>query len=172
MQRFSRFSQVRYLFRVAVVFECCPMLRFLRPQRAIGQHRASAAPRQPAYAGCSVPWELSSRHSSAQPPPPSISPSSLRFRCLSAQQQPVIASMLDHPSNGLHWPLLQARQRPILDPVGQPQPPEIAGLVASTPNRSKFIYLRDGPLTAHRSTLTARRLPIGPPNHEAVTAYD
>ena len=35
------------------------------------------------------------------------------------QQQPVIPRVLDQPAAGLHQPVLQARQRPTLDPVRQ-----------------------------------------------------
>src|ERR1039458_7933808 len=39
------------------------------------------------------------------------------------QQKPVVASMLHQPPPGLHQSLLQARQRPILNPLRQFQPP-------------------------------------------------
>ena len=39
------------------------------------------------------------------------------------QQQPVIPRVLDQPTAGLHQPVLQARQRPTLDPVRQSEPP-------------------------------------------------
>ena len=46
------------------------------------------------------------------------------------QQQPVVAGMLDQPPTGLHQPLLQARQRPTLDPVRHSEPsPQVAQVV-------------------------------------------
>src|SRR5271165_6873274 len=39
------------------------------------------------------------------------------------QQQPVIAGVFHQASTGLHQPLLQAGQRPVLDSLGQRQPP-------------------------------------------------
>jgi len=39
------------------------------------------------------------------------------------QQQPVVPCVLHQPPAGLHQPMLQARQRPALDPARQPQPP-------------------------------------------------
>ena len=46
------------------------------------------------------------------------------------QQQPVIPRVLDQPTAGLHQPVLQARQRPTLDPVRQSEPsPQVAQVV-------------------------------------------
>ena len=46
------------------------------------------------------------------------------------QKQPVIPSMLDQPSAGLHEPVLQTRQRPAANPPWQPEPPpEVAQVV-------------------------------------------
>ena len=39
------------------------------------------------------------------------------------QQQPVVASMLNQPTSGLHQALLHAGQRPVVKPLGQRQPP-------------------------------------------------
>ena len=39
------------------------------------------------------------------------------------QQQPVLASVLDQSTAGFYKSLLQARQRPLLDPLRQHQPP-------------------------------------------------
>src|SRR5664280_2870224 len=39
------------------------------------------------------------------------------------QQQPIIAGMFHQPSSRLHQPLLQTRERPVLDSLGQRQPP-------------------------------------------------
>src|ERR1035441_4547297 len=47
------------------------------------------------------------------------------------QQEPVVAGMFHQPSSGLHQPLLQAGQRPVLDSLGQRQPPpQIAQVVS------------------------------------------
>jgi len=44
--------------------------------------------------------------------------------------------MFDQPSSGLHQPLLQTRQRPVLDPSGQCQPsPQIAQIVGQQAQR-------------------------------------
>ena len=46
------------------------------------------------------------------------------------QQQPVIPRVLDQPTAGLHQSVLQARQRPALDPVRQSEPsPQVAQVV-------------------------------------------
>ena len=46
------------------------------------------------------------------------------------QQQPVMPRVLDQPTSGLHQPVLQARQRPTLDPVRQSEPsPQVAQVV-------------------------------------------
>ena len=48
------------------------------------------------------------------------------------QQQPVVARGLNQTTAGLHQPLLQARQRPLLDPLGQHQsPPQVAQIIGN-----------------------------------------
>src|ERR1035437_1108017 len=47
------------------------------------------------------------------------------------QQQPIVTRMFDQPSSGLHQPLLQAGQRPVLDSLGQRQPPPQISQVVS-----------------------------------------
>ena len=49
-------------FAAAPVFGGCPIMAFRRRQRALEQHLSRADPRQPAYAGCSGPSALPSRH--------------------------------------------------------------------------------------------------------------
>src|ERR1039457_5250957 len=53
------------------------------------------------------------------------------------QQEPVVAGMFHQPSSGLHQPLLQAGQRPVLDPLGQPQPPPQIAQVVSQHTQSQ-----------------------------------
>src|ERR1039458_4586010 len=53
------------------------------------------------------------------------------------QQEPVVAGMFHQPSSGLHQPLLQAGQRPVLDPLGQRQPPPQIAQVVSQHTQSQ-----------------------------------
>src|SRR5271169_4018919 len=46
-------------------------------------------------------------------------PRQMSFR----QKKPLVASMFYQPSARLHQPMLQTRQRPVLDSLGQRQPP-------------------------------------------------
>jgi len=46
------------------------------------------------------------------------------------QEEPVVAGLLDQTSAGLYQPLLQAGERPVLDPLGQHQPsPQVPQIV-------------------------------------------
>jgi len=78
-----------------------PGLVALRRRALSGWHRQSLNP--PHHASKQVPRQMALR-----------------------QQQPVIASVLDQPPAGLHQPLLQAAQRPLLDPAGQHHAPPAA----------------------------------------------
>src|ERR1019366_374110 len=53
------------------------------------------------------------------------------------QQQPIIAGMFHQPSTRLHQPLLQAGQRPVLDLLGQRQPPPQIAQVVSQHTQSQ-----------------------------------
>jgi hypothetical protein len=56
------------------------------------------------------------------------------------QQQPVVAGMFHQPSTSLHQPLLQAGQRPVLDSLGQRQPPLRDGVVDHAPTRRSAVF--------------------------------
>src|SRR5208337_1399564 len=66
--------------------------------------------------------DLSSGHRQ-QRHPDAASPRTAAVQMTFRQQKPVVASMFHQPPSGLHQPLLQTRQRPVLDPSGQSQPP-------------------------------------------------
>ncbi len=65
---------------------------------------------------------LSGRHRQRRDPPHHASKEPPRQVAL-CEQQPVIPGVLDQPPAGLHQPLLQARQRPVANPLRQCQPP-------------------------------------------------
>jgi len=50
---------------------------------------------------------------------PSMAPKSRRVRWLSAKSNQIIAGMLDQSATRFHQPLLQAGERPVVDPPGQ-----------------------------------------------------
>src|ERR1035437_9607913 len=65
---------------------------------------------------------LSRRKRQPGDPPEHVAKQPFRQMAL-RQQQPIIAGMFHQPSSRLHQPLLQTRQRPVLDSLGQRQPP-------------------------------------------------
>src|ERR1022692_3809328 len=73
----------------------------------------------------SISWprpQLSRRKRQHRDPPhhtPKQPPRQMSFR----QKKPVVASMFHLPSTRLHQPLLQTRERPVLDSLGRRQPP-------------------------------------------------
>jgi hypothetical protein len=56
------------------------------------------------------------------------------------QEKPVVTRMFHQPSSGLHQPLLQTRERPVLDPSGQCQPSsQIAQIVGQQAQRQPHL---------------------------------
>ena len=91
---------------------------------------------------------------------PEQPPRQMAFR----QQQPVVPRVLHQPAAGLHQPLLQTGQRPVVDSLRQHQsPPQVAQVVRHhTQPQSRLV--RSEPMATqpghlHRLLTTARRLP-------------
>ena len=154
-------SFVSFLSRFQTMYTArTPFAHFLSPSGSCGPGRASSAPsnrrknrsflilkrfiRHLSFVNllsthllAAAP--LSTRQRQGADPPNHASkkpPVQMSFR----QQQPVVAGMFHQPSTGLHQPLLQARQRPVLDSLGQRQPPPRNGVVDHAPTRRFVVF--------------------------------
>src|SRR5262245_55167389 len=77
-----------------------------------------------------------------------MAPHSRPVSPLSAKQQPIVTRMLDQPAAGLHQPLLQTRQRPVVNPPRQDQPPPQITQVVGDQAQHQADFIRAETVTA------------------------